>query len=320
METKDLVLLMLIPIILIILVVYTDKSPAIIGAVTHEPKKVSNIIGTYSIMPSFKAKIDYDLNDYNKIKEEFDVILSCSQSKKIEACIDDINYDNNLFSWSLNCDKGAEKILYDFAEFLQDCFDSEENNCLCKENLELPKEKIQQYELVKQYVLTLMQDIPSQKIEIKMTEPVDLSYSIKLNGRSIWYPNRYVITYTKDDVVLNLFFRDQIDPKIEYKDAFPQKKDVTLYKHEINGLKAVDFVGELNDNLIYPNNNIVIDSDKKSIEIKNLPNCQIKPKNIYKFCVTKKEFKITAYDKLDGQVKERPLTIKFAAYIPPIES
>ena len=57
MEAKDLILLMIIPVILVSIVIYTDKTPAIIGAVTAEPKPESNRLGVYSINPSFKTKI-----------------------------------------------------------------------------------------------------------------------------------------------------------------------------------------------------------------------------------------------------------------------
>ena len=313
MESKDLVLLMLIPVILISLIVYTDTTQ-ITGAVTQEQKKESNILGTYSIMPSFKAKIDYDLNDYNKINEQFNFILSCTQNKDIKSCIDDINYDNG-FMWELGCDKGAEKILYDFAEFLQDCFDSDDNNCLCKKDMNISKENIQKFELTDKK-FKISQAVQSQKIEILMSEPkVDISYTIKLNGNYVWYPNPLIIDYTKDKVVLNMIFKDEIDKTIEYNDAFPNKKDITLYKSEINNLNTIDFVDIESDELIYPNY-----PNRKRIKSVNLHPCQLKPKNMYKFCVTKKDYKIVAYDKIDRQVKERPLTIKFAAYIPLIES
>ena len=135
MEAKDFVLLMLIPIILISIVVYTDKNAVITGAVTSQDKQ-SNILGTYSVMPSFKAKYGYELNDYNKIKESLDNVFKCSEEgKDVQSCVDDVNANKNEFTLELDCDKGAEKVLYDFAEFLKDCFESEDNNCLCRKNM-----------------------------------------------------------------------------------------------------------------------------------------------------------------------------------------
>ena len=67
-ELKYLLLLMLIPIILISLVIYIDRIPVITGLVTAQHEEI-NKIGTYSIIPSFKAKIDYNLEgEYKTIK------------------------------------------------------------------------------------------------------------------------------------------------------------------------------------------------------------------------------------------------------------
>ena len=68
MQAKDLMLLLMVPILLVGLVLYVDKSPSIIGAVTE--KIQSNILGTFSINPSFREKANYDLNDYAKAKEK----------------------------------------------------------------------------------------------------------------------------------------------------------------------------------------------------------------------------------------------------------
>ena len=76
----------------------------------------------------------------------------------------------------------------------------------------------------------------------------------------------------------------------------------------INGLKSVDFVEQQEGTLIYPN--------KNTIKPENLHDCELKPKNIFRFCATKKDSKFMVYDKTDAQVKDRPVTIKFAAYIP----
>ena len=315
METKDLVLLMLIPIILISLVIYTDKSPTIIGAVVNEPKKESNILGTYSINPSFKVKENYDLNDYNKIKESLDIIIKCAEEgKDIETCINEVNKVNSL-TWQLNCDKGAEKFLYDFAEFYQDCFDSDDGNCLCRKNLELKKDEIQKYELAnKIYRLRLVQNIQTQKTDITMISPVDLFYQIKINGRSVWYPSEINVAYSDifDYVIMIFKYESQKQGRYEV----PDKKEFLLYKHQDDNIKLVDFVKEEGNNLKYPNDDVIVDSSKNPIDIKNLDNCNIKPKNIYKFCVTQNNYKVTAYDALDRQVKKRNPVIKFASYVP----
>ena len=69
MEAKDFVLLMMIPIILIGIVVYTQNAPEITGFAAAQQEQ-SRIYGTYSINPSFKAELDYEFgNDYKSLKE-----------------------------------------------------------------------------------------------------------------------------------------------------------------------------------------------------------------------------------------------------------
>ncbi len=317
METKDLVLLMLIPIILVSLIVYTDKNPVITGAVTAQQQgkeEQSNVIGTYSIMPSFKAKIDYDLNDYNKIKNLLDLVISCARQSSVEQCVAQIN--DNEFEWQLGCDKGPEKVLYDFAEFLQDCFDSADNNCLCTKDISITKEEIQAYSpRTNQYSFIIDKGASSKKITIS-SESGDLSQTVNTNGISALMPKRYSLGYSLGrSPEFNLFFYDSADKEI--KPGFGPTTQIIIFKNDINNPKSLDFVNQEDENLVYPNGKVVIDKSNNPINSNNLPKCNFKPKNIYRFCVTKKNYKIMAYDKLDTQVKERPVTIKFAAYIPP---
>lgn len=316
MEPKDFVLLMLIPIILVGLVVYIDKG-TITGAVTHEQKKETNIVGTYSIMPSFKAKIDYDLNDYVKIKDSFNAISICAQSINIEQCV--ANANNNEFTWELGCDKGAEKVLYDFAEFFQDCIDSEDNNCLCRKNLGLPIEKVQEYGLLNTgYALALEEEPSAKKLKISVSE---LSQTIGFKENLGWVPKTYALSYDGlglpglTMVFVNVL-KDNKPFELKYEAFGRPLKELILYRSTKNSVNLIDFVRQENDNLKYPNDQFALDANIQPIDINKIPNCKIKPKNMYRFCVTKRDYGIFAYDSLDGQVKQRPLTIKFAASVP----
>lgn len=306
METKELILLMLIPVILVGIIAYINtsqiaKSPAITGAVSEQEKqsniigaKQSNIIGTYSILPSFKAKIDYNLDVYSDIKKMFEQIYKCaSEGNSLQDCVDNINSNNNDFKWELNCDKGAQRALYDFAEFYRDCFDSEDDNCLCRKDMALSDEELKKYGLLnKRYKMSLAQNQydSSNQIEIKMSEPsLDLSYNIvtDIKLRSIWYPNSLVLAYVENKI--EMIFKNIIEGTEYYYSLPSGKKELIAYKHKINNINSVDFVKKEGDDLFYPNN--------KQIEIKNIPDCEINPKNIYRFCVTKKgsEIKFASY-------------------------
>lgn len=327
METKDLILLMFIPILLVSLVVYVDKSPKIIGAATASEKKESNFLGTYSINPSFRAKINYDLNDYTKVKETLGNILKCVASgKEIETCISDINTNDNPFTWSLGCDKGAELVLYDFAEFFQRCIDSDDNNCLCRKDMEIKKEDIKDYlPPTNRYDFSLTEDTPLRKINIELPNFEGMSYSVNTNGLSGRIPKVYSLGYDKSDGELkfNLCFINEVlnTPVLknpdECSETFGPTQQIMIYKSQSkDNTKVINFVNQKDNKLIYSDENAVVDKDSKPIGANTINDCNLKPKNIYKFCVTQNNHRVMAYDKLDGQIKERPVTIKFASYVP----
>ena len=112
MEAKDLVLLLMIPLLVIGMVVFVNHN-SITGNVVAEQND-NEKLGTYSIMPSFRAKIDYNLQDYsglnNKLKS---VIDKCSSSKEqdIKNCIK-TETDKPEYQWS--CSDRNSDVLYDF--------------------------------------------------------------------------------------------------------------------------------------------------------------------------------------------------------------
>ncbi len=325
METKDFVLLMMIPLILVSLVVYTDKNVTITGFATANQKD-NEIIGTYSIMPSFRAKVNYDLEDYGKIKKQLDAIIECKGNDgNVEACMQQAQNANNGFQWELNCGKGTERVLYDFAEFFQDCIDSEDINCLCNKNyIELSKEDMQKYGISAnyEYRITLNQ-IPSYNQIILESKIPELVQTINSNGFRGWVPKTFILGYNNGVPTINMFFVEGAAEKTEIETikTFGPIKELTIYKNDNNQqkIKAIDFVKQDDNNLLYPNNKAVVDTNNKPMNANEIPFCTIKPKNIYRFCVTKKtkkDSKLMAYDAADGQVKERDATIRFAAYIP----
>src|SRR3989344_2194571 len=88
MEPKYFVLLMLMPMILIGIVVYTDLNPDITGSVVSGNQQ-NNVLGTYSITPSFRVKTDYDIEqEYGNIKKALQgAINECRDSISIETCL-----------------------------------------------------------------------------------------------------------------------------------------------------------------------------------------------------------------------------------------
>ena len=127
MEAKDLVLLLMIPLLAISLIGYTDKSPVIIGAVTTEQEQ-SIIFGTYSINPSFKAKIDYNLNEYKTIQETFNGIIEECKDAQDMQCL-----RKKAIELNWNCEeKESTAILHDFVDKFNECLNLDENGVVCK--------------------------------------------------------------------------------------------------------------------------------------------------------------------------------------------
>lgn len=306
MDAKDFVMLMLIPILLISIIAYTDANK-ITGAVAAE-KKDSNIIGTYSINPSFKASVDYDLDDYTRIRQSLDSIAGCARNKDIYLCLNDINDNDGFFRWSLDCDRGNEKVLYEFAKFFQECIDSADKNCLCAKDFTLAKQQIEDYGLNKNFKLE-MEEIPNEIIRIHSDGTIQ---DINAKGISIWSPVIYNFGYDTYGIPnINMVFQDLTGSYKVLIGPGPLTK-LILYK----GQDSMVFAKQENDNLKNPKDSLISDSNNKPVEVSKLPGCSINPNNMYRFCAEKKDFKIMAYDKNDGLVKERSLVVRFAAYIP----
>lgn len=107
----------------------------------------------YSFNPSFKAALDYDIEDYSAISSNISqIIKTCSDKKDMENCIKDIintvtDFDFYLKNrgrillgsaddWNKYCEGKEEDFFYDFVEFYRDCRDSFGDSCRCEFDLE----------------------------------------------------------------------------------------------------------------------------------------------------------------------------------------
>ena len=300
METKDLVLLMLIPIILVSLVVYTDKNPVITGAVTAKQEE-SNIIGTYSIMPSFKAKIEYNLKEeYAIIKEKLNQIIDdCKNSQGIEQCFKD--YSTQL-NWNcIELKDEAVDILYDFVDKFNECLNLEQDGVVCRFSLD-EREIINRP--IASFDITLTNENLKTKVELKegskvlATEYIDLEnlfytdYDNRDTLSERINPVRIIIEYqNKKPIIKDAFAIDDSTNRI------PLSKTFLIYKKD-NKLKFVEAPGSSFEAPI-PANKII-----------DLPRTKG-----FKFCAkTGKQF--YAYDKTDNMVKLRDVVYKFAVTYP----
>jgi len=311
MEKKDLFLILILP-ILLFSAIYLAQNASITGLAVN-PQNQPQDLGTYSVLPSFRAKANYSMKDFLEIRKSFDEILNCIQSgNDAQKCAE--KRTNDKFEWGFDCDKGQEYALYDFSRFLEECIHSDDSNCICRKNLEIKPEEIKKHELFStldyfntgSYKLSIVEEPQTNTINIFVDEPKTsekLSYVIDSRGITGLIPRKYLIGYTANGFhSVNMFFTNNLE-------APGPLKQLAIYKYkDTNNKILIDFVKEDNDKLVYPNG------------VKNKPagikDCRIPNRNIYKFCVTGKNSNVTYYDFIDDKIKERKATLKFASYIP----
>lgn len=291
METKHLLLLMLVPILLVGLVIYTDN-PILTGAVTAQQEK-NNILGTYSIIPSFKVKIDYDLNEYKNIKENLNqVINDCIEDDNIEECFKAKADENN---W--NCEEKDEvaDILYDFVDKFNECLNLKENNVVCKFSLD-------ERDLTKIRTYTIQLRSENQKIKAELFDLEGRKAIDYINQENLFYTNyddRDKSAKTAD-VVKFIVKPEGNKPVI--KEAFSEIPSLVQFS-KTYFYKAEDelrFIEAGEEGLFRAPGNKIID----------LP--RIKG---FKFCAKSKK-QVYAHDSFDNTVKLRPIVYRFAVTYP----
>ena len=305
MERKDLVLLLLIPILLIATLSYF-QNPTITGYATAKDEE-SNYIGAYYIMPSFRTKIDYNYDDYKDINQKLKTAMQeCNKRKDIDVCI---RGKTDKFAWS--CETNDEIVLYDFIDKLKDCKSLKEEKAVCKFALDERK--------------SINEAKNERNFEIRFTD---------------WYPPRIKAEFIEDKKVIKTEYvelgglyitgfndRDEENPeklkqitiKINYKDGKPtileayassdksSKIDISriflLYKTK-DFVKFIDLAEE--KSFLAP------DPEKKI----GLPETVELPKvRGLKFCVKSGKY-FNLYDADENSVKQKEVVYKFAITFP----
>ena len=302
METKDLVLLMVIPIILIGLVVYTDKNPTITGAQTAQiqQKAQDNILGTYSIMPSFRAQVDYNLNkEYRTISEKLSQMVDdCKNAQDIEKCFKDYSNDWNC----IELRDEAVDILYDFVDKFNECLNLEEDGVVCRFSLD--ERSI--LNLPNTFDIILQSDNQRTRVNVKRGTQVFYDY---INLGDLLYTDNY---YTKDTASNNA---DSIKFIINFEGKKPVINQAVAESNAIPVQLSRYF-------LIYKVNNEFkfIEATQEGIFRTGLPaNKIIDLPRIkgFRFCAKSPSGRqFYAYDKSDNTVKLRDVVYKFAVTYP----
>lgn len=111
---------------------------AILKGKTPTSKKISgadqeedNALGNYFLFPSFKVKVDYNLEEeYKKATEQLnEAIANCKYRQDIGQC-----FKEEAARLNLNCEDKNEvaSVLYDFTDKLNECIHLEEDGVVCR--------------------------------------------------------------------------------------------------------------------------------------------------------------------------------------------
>jgi len=308
METKDLVLLMMIPIILIGLVVYTDKNPTITGAQTAQIAQAAdnNILGTYSIMPSFRAKVDYNLNEeYKTVSEKLSQIVDdCKNAQDIGQC-----FKGYADKYSWNCVElrdEAVDILYDFIDKFNECLNFEQDGVVCRFSLD--ERSI--LSLPSTFDIILTNENQRTKVDVRRgTQAGIQSFSDYVNMENMVYTDNYD---AKDTAGNNA---DTIKYIIDFEGKNPVVKQAVaningipvqlsrkfLFYKVNNKIKFIEATQEGNFRAGIPANKIIDVPRTKG----------------FRFCAKSPSGKqFYTYDKSDNSVKLRDVVYKFSVTYP----
>ncbi|MEK6984464.1 MAG: hypothetical protein AABX33_07865 [Nanoarchaeota archaeon] len=302
METKDLFLLMLIPIILISIVVYTDKNMIATGAVVAQNYN-NNMLGTYSISPSFKINVDYDFLEYAVISKELNKAVSnCKDYPDIGQCLKEQAFKNNWNCPEPQQDSNEEAILilYDFVNKFNECL-NQQDKTVCRFSLD----EREVYNRI--YGIRLTGE--DGEIKAELISGQTITGTVYINQESLSFISDYNTKDATDksaDAVNIAIKYTARKPNINEVSAEPSDKTSSvklskiflLYKTK-GKAKFIDESQEGSFRAPLPANNIL-----------DLP--RIKG---FRFCA-KSQKQFYAYDKFDIQVKLRPIVYKFAVSYP----
>lgn len=305
MEAKDIILLLTIPIVLIIIIFSLGKIPAITGAVTAA--EANHKLGEYSIMPSFKSKINYNMDEeYSKLKAKLKKIIDeCKTQENVEECIGKKTDEDSEIKWK--CVEKDADVLYDFADKLKDCVNLQQGNVVCQFFFD-KREYINKIKAQRTFEIKIANFYPPRvKAELfeegkliaaenivlgKLVYSDDMKNPAK-NANSI---NMKILFDEGTPIVQEFYASTDASPRIELSRLF------LIYKPKKNNAE------EANANFI----DAAVESNFRAPPAKEVRLPEIKG---MKFCA-KTGKQILAFDGPDDAVKMRDIEYKFAITFP----
>jgi len=286
----------MIPLLLASIIFYMDFN-SITGAVIASDSE-SKVIGTYSIMPSFRANIDYSLKDYGDLNDKLrQMVYSCKDNQDKEGCIQKYLIKNKL-DWT--CEKTDKDILDDFVDKFNECANLKNENAVCRlsfdeRNYINDKTNDRDFEIIVAY--------DDSNVKAELTENGKLIAEGKIKTPGLLYTG----FNDKDASVNNA---EEIRLKLNYKDGMPTIKGFYAIKEDGAKIDLSKII------LIYKSKDSVkfVDIGEESsfatpsaiYKLINLP----KTKGM-NFCA-KTGKQVYAYDESDKAAKLRDIVYNFA--------
>ena len=295
------------------MLVLSDTTPPT-GMVIAEPKGAS-FYGAYLPKPEITSTVNFDTGIYQKIAAHLPILSACAdKGTPLETCLATAQAATG-FTWEPDCMKGKERVFYDIIETFEDCLNSSESNCYCEKNLGSSSYIAKNGLSGHAYTFAMRKDGNSISFA---DDSGALSYASSLRGiASTYLPEKLALTYGDTGLAKA---EAQITTMPLSGTAPVSLPSLLFYKHspqkEGKAEQAIDLIMESNGKLAYPTSAMVTDGAGRQLSKADLRPCTPKPKTVQRFCVSDPAAKYMIHDPADGETKERPITIRFAAHLP----
>ncbi|MFH1850361.1 MAG: hypothetical protein ABH879_09370 [archaeon] len=241
---------------------------------------------TYSVKPSFRIKLDYDLGKYDILKDKAASLLAECRSDP-EACVPArlAGLSDADFEWTAECDSAQFSVFHDFVQDFRDCQDSEDTGCTCALTPFIPHYPLDDVFEAEAWPFKGITKVGSGILTGNLSQESPLVIA-KTDLASHHCNVSYKTAYTASVPETSLNARCIADRKVE--DVAWSGTDIVLYKDPA-GLVSFARQGT----------------------VSGKPECKL-PKNIFTFCVVDKNALFYGYDPFTAGTDKRNVAVKFA--------
>ncbi len=269
----------------------------IIGKIKQDSTKKgeSAKIGEYSIKPSFRAEIDYNIDEeYGSLKYKAKQIIEECKAQDMEKCLKEKSTE---IGW--NCEETEKDVLYDFIHKLDDCINYNGREILCKFSFD-KKEFLNKVKSERNFEIKLSNS--PGRVKAEMFEDGKLIATDFINIKKLAYTDN--VKYEGKDV-------NSITIKVKYSDGNPIVEEAYASTPESAklDLSRTFHIYKKNENVNF------IDLSVEGLFRASVPSINLPVTKGIKFCA-KTGKQIFAYDESDKAAKLRDLDYRFSITFP----